>query len=259
MPDGVSAALRANLTALQKIAREKIARDVGRAQNRLAAGQQVNSPSDNPAAYVTASSLTARAAALNSVLDSISNGGNMRSLADRVQSSPSTPAKISGSVTGLTVATVVSLDNGETVTVSDGNTTAVYSHAIGQDVQDLINAVNTTANLDVKARLTGDDRIQLDATGVNSVIIGGSVSVGELSTIGLSAGTTTSTSTSLLAGSTLVIGLSDTGGAERLVESDIDEEVASLLALQTRRDLASTSLSLAAESDEAMLRLFGSS
>jgi flagellin len=378
MPDGLSAALRANLTALQKIAS-----DMGRAQNRLATGQQVNSPADNPATHVTASSLNARAAALNSVLDGISNGkrtieaatagleniqslvGNMRSLADQAQSSPSTLAKVPGSVTGLTAATVVSLDNGETITVSDGNTTAVYSRALGQDVQALVDAVNATANLKVRARLTGDGRIQLEATDVNSVTIGGSASVGELSAIGLSAGTTTSTSNSsrqalaqqfdtvraqidqlaadagfngqnLLAGSTLVIGLNDTGdaaatisgsavtaaalgigtasdvggdfqfdgdiqeliadldlasaslqqmsssyseqlsaisvredftrgvsnlltdGAERLVESDINEEVATLLALQTRRDLASTSLPLAAESDKAMLRLFGS-
>jgi flagellin len=383
MPDGLSAAMRANLTALQKIAS-----DISREQNRLATGRQVNSPSDNPAAHVpaahvTASSLNARAAALNSVLDGISNGkrtieaatgglenirslvGNMRSLADRALSSPSTLAKVTGSVSGLTVGTVVSLDNGETITVSDGTTTAVYSRALGQDVQALVNAVNT-ANLNVRANLTGDGRIQLEATGVDGVIIGGSASVGALSAIGLSAGTTTSTSNSsrqalaqqfdavraqidqlaadagfngqnLLAGSTLVIGLNDTGdaaatisgsavtaaglgigvasgaggdfqfdggieeliadldlasaslqqmsssyseqlsaisvrenftkgvsnllsdGAERLVETEINEEVATLLALQTRRDLASTSLPLAAESDKAMLRLFGSS
>jgi flagellin len=379
MPDGLSAALRANLTALQKIAS-----DMGRVQNRLATGQQVNSASDNPATHVTASSLNARAAALNSVLDGISNGkrtieaatggleniqslvGNMRSLADQALSSPSTLAKVTGNVTGLTAATVVSLDSGETVTVSDGTTTVVYSHALGQDVQALIDAVNSTAGLDVKARLGGDGRMQLEATDVNSVTIGGSASVGELSAIGLSAGTTTSTSNSsrqalaqqfdtaraqidqlaadagfngqnLLTGSTLVIGLNDTSdaaatisgsavtaaglgigvasgvggdfqfdgdiqeliadldlasaslqqmsssyseqlsaisvredftkgvsnlltdGAERLVESNINEEVATLLALQTRRDLASTSLPLAAESDKAMLRLFGSS
>jgi flagellin len=384
MPDGLSAAMRANLTALQKIAS-----DISREQNRLATGRQVNSPSDNPAAHVpaahvTASSLNARAAALNSVLDGIGNGkrtieaatgglenirslvGNMRSLADQALSSPSTLAKVTGSVSGLTVGTVVSLDNGETITVSDGTTTAVYSRALGRDVQALVNAVNTTANLNVRANLTGDGRIQLEATGVDGVIIGGSASVGALSAIGLSAGTTTSTSNSsrqalaqqfdavraqidqlaadagfngqnLLAGSTLVIGLNDTGdaaatisgsavtaaslgigvasgaggdfqfdggieeliadldlasaslqqmsssyseqlsaisvrenftkgvsnllsdGAERLVETEINEEVATLLALQTRRDLASTSLPLAAESDKAMLRLFGSS
>ena len=49
-----------------------------------------------------------------------------------------------------------------------------------------------------------------------------------------------------------------TTGAERLVAADTNEEVAMLLALQTRRDLAATSLSLAAEADKTALRLFGS-
>ena len=43
-----------------------------------------------------------------------------------------------------------------------------------------------------------------------------------------------------------------------LVAADINDEVAMLLALQTRRDLAATSLSLAAEADNTALRLFGS-
>ena len=48
-----------------------------------------------------------------------------------------------------------------------------------------------------------------------------------------------------------------TDGAERLVAADMDTEGAMLLALQTRRDLAATSLSLAAEAEKTTLRLFG--
>jgi flagellin-like hook-associated protein FlgL len=379
MPDGLSAAVRANLLALQKIAS-----DMSRVQNRLATGKRVNSPLDNPASYFTASSLNARAASLNSVLDGINTGkrtieaatagvdaiqsliGNMRSLANQALTSPSTLAEVSGNVTELTGATTISMDNGDTITVSDGTTTATYTHAPGQDVQDFIDSVNNTANLNVQASLTSDGRIQFEATGVNSVIIGGSASAGELSAIGLSAGTTTSTSNSLraalaqqfdivraqidqlaadasfngqnlLAGNTLAITLNDTGsaaasiagtevtaaalgigaasgaggdfqfdgdiqnligdldlasaslqqvssnysaqlsivsvredftkgmsnlltdGAERLVEADINDEVATLLALQTRRDLATTSLSLASEADRTTLQLFGGS
>ena len=50
-----------------------------------------------------------------------------------------------------------------------------------------------------------------------------------------------------------------TTGAESLVAADINTEGAMLLALQTRRDLAVTSLSLAADADRTVLRLFGSS
>ena len=88
------------------------------------------------------------------------------------------------------------MDNGDTITVSDGTATATYSHTSGQDVQDFIDTVNNTANLNVEASLTSDGRIQLEATGVNNVTIGGSASV-QLGALGLAAGTTTSTSNSL--------------------------------------------------------------
>jgi hypothetical protein len=288
---------------------------------------------------------------------------NMRALANEALTSPSTLAEVSGNVTGLTGASLVSMDNGDTITVSDGTTTATYTHTAGQDVQDFIDAVNNTANLNVQASLTADGRIQLEATGVNNVTIGGSASVGELGALGLTAGTTTSTSNSLrsalaqqfdqvrtqidqlaadaglngmnlLAGNTLSIVLNENGnanvnvagslvsasnlgigaasgsggnfqfdgnleatianldaasasvrqmsstfsaqlssvsvredftkgmsslltaGAESLVAADTNTEVAMLLALQTRRDLAATSLSLAAEADKTALRLF---
>ncbi len=376
MADGLSAAVRSNLIALQRISS-----DIGRVQHRLATGKRVNSPTDDPAAYFTASALNARAAALNTVLDGISTGKkvieaasaglqgieslikNMRALANGALTSPSTLAEVTGNVTGLTGATTISMANGNTITVSDGTTTATYTHAAGKDVQDFIDAVNNTANLNVQARLTSDGRIQLEATGVNNVTIGGSASVGELGALGLTAGTTTSTSNSLrsalaqqfdqvrtqidqlaadaglnglnlLAGNTLSIALNENGsaavkvagslvsaanlgigaasgsggnfqfdgdlgamianldaasasvrqmsstfsaqlssvsvredftkgmsslltaGAESLVAADTNKEVAMLLALQTRRDLAATSLSLAAEADKTALRLF---
>ena len=342
-------------------------------------------PSDDPAAYFTASALNARAAALNTVLDGISTGKkvieaanagiegieslikNARSLANQALTSASTLAEVTGNVTGLTGATAISMDNGDTITVSDGTTTATYTHAAGQDVQDFIDAVNNTANLNVEARLTSDGRIQLEATGVNNVTIGGSASAGELGALGLAAGTTTSTSNSLrqalaqqfdqvrtqidqlaadagLNGQNLLAGSTRLDHAERerqrgrdrlrfagqrleprhrpvraaaaatssstaisrpsspistshprrlrqmsstfsaqlsavSVREDFtkgmsslltdrrrepgrrrhEHEVAMLLALQTRRDLAATSLSLAAEADKTALRLFGTS
>jgi len=373
MSNGLSAAVRTNLLALQRIAD-----DTSRVQLRLATGKRINSPSDGPAAYFTASALNARAAALNTVLDGIGNGKkvietanlgveaiqslveNARSLAYEALKSPSTLAKVTGSVTGLSGATPIAMDNSDTITVSDGTTTATYTHAGGNDVQDFLDAVNNTANLNVEARLTTDGRIQLEATGVNNVVIGGSASVGELGALGLAAGTTTSSTNSLrqalaqqfdtvrtqinqlaadasfngqnlLGGDILSITLNETGsasatvsgstvtasslgigaggnfqfdgdiqdilagldaassslqqtssnfgaqlgmvsareeftksmsdllttGAESLVNADTNYEGALLLALQTRRDLAVTSLSLAADADKAVLRLFG--
>ena len=69
MSTGLSSAVRTNLLALQQIASEAT-----RVQQRLATGKKINSPSEGPAAYFTASALNARAAALNSVLDGIGTG-----------------------------------------------------------------------------------------------------------------------------------------------------------------------------------------
>jgi flagellin len=46
-------------------------------------------------------------------------------------------------------------------------------------------------------------------------------------------------------------------GADNLVNADLNEEGATLLALQTRQQLASTALSLSNQQDQAVLRLFG--
>ncbi len=379
MSVGLSAAVRTNLIVLQQLASE-----IGRVQTRLATGKRINRPSEGPAAYFTASALNARAAALNALLDGIGTGKkvfeaadagivgiqslikNARSLAYEALNSASTLAEVTGGVNGLTGATAISMDDGDTITVSDGTTTATYTHAGGQDVQDVLDAVNNTPNLKVEARLTSDGRIQLEATGVNSVTIGGSASAGELSAIGLAAGTTTSSTNSLrqslaqqfdsirsqigelagdagfngqnlLAGSAVSITLNETGsavatasgslitaaslgigaasgvggnfqfdgaieasiadldtasaslqqmassygaalavvsvrddftksmssllttGAEDLLAADLNYESVMLLALTTRRGLAMTSLSLAAEADKNALRLLGTS
>jgi flagellin-like hook-associated protein FlgL len=378
MSDGLSAAVRTNLLALQKLAS-----DIGRVQMRLASGKRVNSPSENPAAFFTASALNARAAALNSIVDGIGTGkkvleaasagiesmqsmiSSARSVALEALNSASTLATVTGSVTGLTGETaLINYENGDSITVDDGTTTATYTYTNGETVQHFLDALNNTANLKVDATLSADGRIVLAATGVNSVVIGGSASIAEKADIGLASGTTTSTSNALrtalaqefdsirsqisaiaidsgfngqnlLGGSAVTITLNETGssqvivagstvtasslgidaatttggnlqydgdintfladldaaeaslqqmassysaklttvsvredfsksmaslletGAGNLVNADMDLEGAMLLALQARRELAATSLSLAADADTTALRLFG--
>src|SRR5262249_2882989 len=46
-------------------------------------------------------------------------------------------------------------------------------------------------------------------------------------------------------------------GADELVLADTNEEAANMLALQTRQQLSTTALSLSAQADQAVLRLFG--
>mgnify|MGYP001256776627 FL=1 len=46
-------------------------------------------------------------------------------------------------------------------------------------------------------------------------------------------------------------------GADNLTLADTNEEGANLLALQTRQSLSTTSLAMAAQADQNVLRLFG--
>ncbi|MBA4222747.1 MAG: hypothetical protein C0458_18620, partial [Methylobacterium sp.] len=48
-----------------------------------------------------------------------------------------------------------------------------------------------------------------------------------------------------------------TTGADSLVNADLNQEAASLLALQTRQQLSQQALSLANQADQGVLRLLG--
>jgi flagellin-like hook-associated protein FlgL len=86
------------------------------------------------------------------------------------------------------------LKAGDTVTVSDGTTTATYTAANGDTIQTLLNAVNNTAGLNVTAALNTSGQLQFTATSNVDVTIGGTLAGaggGTLTSIlGLTADTT---------------------------------------------------------------------
>lgn len=215
----LSAGVRQNLLSLQNTASL-----MATTQNRLATGKKVNSALDNPISFFTSQSLNDRASDLNSLLDSVSNAiqtvqaanngitsltklvQSAQAIAQQAQQSASTTALVTGSVSGLTGASVNTFSaNTDTVTVSDGTTTATYTAVAGagDTVTNILAAINGTANLKITASLTSDGKIQLQNTAGGNITIGGTSSAGELATLGLVAGTTTgsvnSTRTSLAA------------------------------------------------------------
>ncbi len=374
----LSSGTRSNLRALQEISSLMLL-----SQKRLATGKRVNSPTDNPINFFTAASLNARAAQLNTLVDSSANAiktvetasiaiasiedlvATAQTIATQALQSTGSNAKVTGTVTGLTGSSSIAFSSGtDTITVGDGVTTATYMDAT-PTVQEFLDTVNSTSGLLVKASLTSDGRIELEALSTNSIIIGGTSSAGEKASIGLVAGTTTGTlnatrqglaaqfdqiraqidqlardagynGVNLLNGNNLSVAFNETGtanltvtgvsynstslgipvastgtgyqfqsnteinaaltaltgtlktlstqstllesnlsivtgrqefnaamadlletGADDLVLADVNEESANLLALKTRRDLAVTALSLTAESDRSVLKLFG--
>ncbi|SRR6266568_2760700 len=203
----LSAGVRSNLLALQSTAQLS-----AQTQQRLATGKKVNSALDNPINFFTASSLNNRAGDLGNLLDSVGNGiktieaanngitsikqlvqAAQASARQALQNSPST-AQYTGTVAGLTATTTPSpaFTAGNTITVNDGTTTATFTAAgnATDTVQAFLNTVNNTANLNVRAELSSDGKILLEATGANTIVIGGTTTVAEKAQFGLVAGTT---------------------------------------------------------------------
>jgi flagellin len=199
----LSDSVRSNLYALQQTNAL-----LSTTQNRLATGKKVNSANDNPTAFFAASALSNRAADLSNVFDGItaaskvlkSTNDSISSLTNLVTSAQSavrnalastgTTAKATGSVSSLTGATSFAVTAAKTFTVSDGATTATITSAGALTVQQVLDGVNNTAGLKVRASLTADGKLQLEANTTNTITVGGTASAAELAQFGLTAGVT---------------------------------------------------------------------
>lgn len=179
-------------------------------QLRLATGKRVNSAFDDPVRFFAASALTTRANGLNSLLDSVANAyktvesansslealtslvQSAQSIATQAEASPATTSVWTGTVAGLTATSAITTSAGtDTITVGDGTGTTVTATSSGGfiTIQQILDAVNNSGTLKVKAELTTDGRLQLQATGTNVIARGGLASSTEKGQIGFSDGT----------------------------------------------------------------------
>lgn len=214
MSIAVSGSTRAGLLALQMVSSQ-----IDQVQTRLATGKRVNSAYDDPAAFFTSSALSSRAASLNALVDNVSsvkksidaaNNGvqaitsllnQAQTIATAALQSANTLVKVTGNFgSTLTTSSVIASTGGagnkfkagDTVTVSDGTTTATYTAANNDTVQTFLNAVNGTANLKITASLNSSGQIAFAATGPVSITLGGTqTGAGTLNSVtGLTAGAT---------------------------------------------------------------------
>jgi flagellin len=265
----LSAGVRSNLLNLQQTSDL-----ITSTQTKLATGKRVNSALDNPINFFTAQSLSVRANDLNSLLDTMSTGINTIQAANN-------------GITAITklVQTAQSLVSQaqQTSDVTTRNALASQFDSIRSQIDQLagdagINGVNL---------LNGDSlTITLNETGTSSVTVAGvtDTSAGALSINAsvnnwggasdiaaagteLTAALTTLRSQSQALSSNLqtvqirqdftkaMVNTLNTG-SDNLTLADSNEEGANLLALQTRQQLSTTALSLAAQADQNVLRLF---
>jgi len=265
----LSNGVRSNLLQLQQTADL-----ISSTQNKLATGRRVNSALDNPINYFTAQSLSVRANDLNALLDTMSTGINtiqaanngisaITKLVQTAQSLVTQAQQTSDTVVRATLASQfdalrsqidqlasdagingVNLLNGDSLTITlneTGSSTVTISGVTDTTAGAL--AVNASANNWAASTDIAASASQLTAALVTLRSQSQALS-SQLQTVQIRQDFTKAMVNTL------------NTGADNLTLADSNEEGANLLALQTRQQLSTTALSLAAQADQNVLRLF---
>jgi flagellin-like hook-associated protein FlgL len=265
----LSGGVRSNLLQLQQTSDL-----ITSTQTKLATGKRVNSALDNPINYFTAQGLSVRANDLNSLLDTMSTGINTIQAANNGISAITKLVQSAQSLTSQAQQT--------TDTTVRANLAAQYQ-AIRTQIDQLagdsgINGVNLLAGNSLT--------ITLNETASSTVTINGfsdttaaALAISNAANNWAGASDITAASTQLTAALTTLRSQSQAlsanlqtvqirqdftkamvntlnTGADGLTLADSNEEGANLLALQTRQQLSTTALSLAAQADQNVLKLF---
>ena len=278
----LTAAMRANLVSLQNTNEL-----MGRTQERLATGLKVNSAVDNPTNYFAARAHNQRADLLNGLKDYISEAIQTVKAADNgVKAITSVIENLRSIVNQARNA----LNDANSGTLLAGLATQ-YNEAIRQlnnfqqdasykGVNFLTGSTTLTVNFNENASTS------LVMSGFNATAAGlgisggtatgsGSITTGDLDTAAELNGIETTLNSALatlrsrsseLASNLSVLTYRQTfitdmvntlkDGATKLTVADTNEEGANMLMLQTRQQLGVTSLSLASQAAQSILRLF---
>ena len=264
----LTSAMRANLYALQSTSTL-----MERTQNRLSTGKDVNSALDDPIAYFAAEAHNQRASDLSALKDSMSEGiqtikaanNGIEAIADLVASAKS-----------LAQAALTSTSS------TEQSNYATQFNALLDQIDDLAGdtiykGTNLLADGTLTINFNEDATSTLDVVGFNATATGLAIAdaVGtwqatadiETAIADLDAAKTTLRTESKGLSSDLstvliredftdkmVNTLQD--GAANLTLADMNEEAANMLMLQTRQALGTTSLSLASQASQSVLRLF---
>lgn len=271
----LTAALRSNLLSIQGTQRL-----LDSTQLRLATGLKVNSALDNPSAFFASQSLTNRANDLNRLLDGQGQAIQVLKAADEgikqitsfLEQAQAIAQEAQDQLNADPAADVQSLSDSFDEVLDQIDALAGDAGYRGS------NLVAGTSTLSVTFNEAGDST--LDVQGAD-LVVGGDLTVA--SNGGTAWVDTTATATTLAAIAVDLTTVRNTAasfgtslniiqtrqdftqnlinvlkeGSDKLTVADKNEEGAKLLSLQTTQQLGITSLSLASQSNQAVLRLFG--
>ena len=265
----LSAGVRSNLLQLQQTSDL-----MTRTQTRLATGKRVNSALDNAINFFTAQGLDNRANDLSALLDSMSNAINtiqaannglsaITKLVQSAQSLVSQARQTSDTAAQNTLATQfdallvqigqlagdsgfngINLLGGDSLTVNFNEDATSKTTVTGVDYTNA-NATLSIANAGNWQTSSALDTASADLTAALTTLRSEAQTLSaNLSTVQIRQDFTKATINTLQ------------NGSAALTLADSNEEGANLLALQTRQQLSTTALSLSAQADQNVLRLF---
>jgi flagellin-like hook-associated protein FlgL len=273
MTVSLSKSVRQSLLTLQSTADM-----MSQTQNRLATGKKVNSALDNATNYFTSAGLNGRATDLTNLLDGISNSvktleaanNGISAITKLVETAQSTARQALAAGTDAATRTKLTTQYVELMSQIDKMANDASFNGVN-----LIKDAATTMKV-VFNEKTGAAKNELDVDSVNLTSTGLALTTATLATDTDAETALTELNTALtsLRSAASTFGASMTiiqtrqdftkstistlkTGADNLVLADTNEEAATLLALQTRQQLASTALSMSNQQDQSVLRLFG--
>jgi flagellin len=265
----LTASMRSTLVSLQETTNT-----MNRTQERLSTGKKVNSALDNPANFFAAKGHTDRAGQLEGRKDAMNEAVQTIKAADKGVKAISTlienlrgvvtQARAETSGTGATAAQVAQFSTlvaqMDTLVadasykgvnfLQDGTTLKVSFNEDGSNSLTVSGSGATTTALSIGTLGSGETGATLDTledtlnTALTSLRENSATLASNLSIIQTRIDFTTD----------MVNTLKE--GADKLTLADINEEGANMLMLQTRQQLGTTSLSLASQAAQGVLRLF---
>lgn len=285
MADSVTltGATRSNLLSLQRTTDM-----IGTTQSRLATGKKVNSAMDDALAFFTARNLENRSSDLLTIKDGIDEGINvittaveaLESVEDVMQQMKALASSAKSTAAADTAAR-------QKLAVQFNELRSQVDHLVSDASYNGINLIKGSPDtLNVTFSESDSDRklsvagIASDATGLSITALGttegdtwmasGSSAYSTniestISTLDTSLNTVRSSAQTFGTNASMMEirkefteNLVNTlqSGAAQLVNADLNEESANMLALQTRQQLGTISLSIAQESEQSILRLF---
>lgn len=269
-PISLSSGMTSNLLALKEIAAQS-----AQTSERMATGKKVNSALDNPLSYFASQSLTSRANDLTTLKDSMGQAiqtikaadkgiksiqsliDSAKGLAQSAKSATSTTEAYNLSVKYDAVRTQINNLQGDsgyqgTNLLAGGSTTLKVSfNESGSASLNVVGIGSGSASLGITAAANG----WASATSIDADMALLTTATSTLRTTASSLSADLSVITTRQEFTTNMVATLKTG-ADALVNADMNEESANMLALQTRQALGITALGLTAQSDAGPRSLF---